>query len=368
MKKTIAITCSKIGSLEGIDLEGVTIYEGITMSEVGNFAAMLESQGVGAIIATGGTVSEVRKRVSVPVVMAEYTYFDALETLQEIERNLKVFDKKVALILHENSSFNMGRLQPFLKNQISFFSFHNEEHLRKIVRLLFKKDFALLVGGPTVMFLAEQLGMKAHQITCGKESVAVALNRAKEILTLIRKDREEKQRLKTIIDIFQNGIIATDHNGNVNLCNPRALSLLNLSEQDVLSKNVFQIIGDPAWKEVYTQGIKHTDVIIEYNKRKFFSNQQPIIENGRVIGSVGTLQEVSEIQKMEHKYRSAQTLGLIARHRFRDVIGNSDVIREAIEQAKAYAEFDSTVLIEGDTGTGKEIFAQSIHMSTVFSK
>ncbi|MCX5901869.1 MAG: sigma 54-interacting transcriptional regulator [Proteobacteria bacterium] len=366
MEQTIAIICSgKIKSLEEIDLSGVTIFEEVKMSEAGKLAAKLESSGVGAIIATAGNAPEVRKQVSVPVIVAELTYFDVLETLKEIESTPRGFEKKIALILHETNSFNMGRLQPFLKNHISFFVFKNEEHLYKIIQLLFEKDFEMLVGGPTSLFYAKQLGMNAHQIAFGKETIAEALNRVNEVFSLIRKDREEKQRLKTVIDMFPDGIIATNHNGEVTMCNPRALNLLNLPEQDVLGKKVYRIADDPTWKEVYEQGIKQTDVLIEYNKSKLFSTRQPIIENGHIIGSVGTLQDVAKIQKLEHKYRSTQTLGLIAKYRFENVIGNSTVIKEAIEQAKAYAEFDSTILIEGETGTGKEIFAQSIHNASL---
>ena len=365
MEKTIAIVCSgKIRNLEEIDLSGVTIFEEIKMSEAGKLAAKLESEGAGAIISTAGNAPEVRKQVSVPVIVAKLTYFDVLEALKEVE-SLGVMEKKVGLILHEANSFNMERLQPYLKNHMSFFPFQDEDHLRKIIQLLFEKDFEALVGGPTTLFYAKQLGMNAHQIAFGKETIAEALNKVKEVRSLIRKDREEKQRVKTVIDMFPDGIIATDRNGDVTMCNPRALNLLNLTEQEVLGKKVYQIADDPTWKEVYEHGIKQTDVLMEYKKSQFFSTRQPIIENGYVIGSVGTLQDLAKIQKLEHKYRSTQTLGLIARYGFRDVIGNSALIKEAVEQAKAYAEFDSTILIEGETGTGKEIFAQSIHNTSL---
>jgi PAS domain S-box-containing protein len=278
---------------------------------------------------------------------------------------LGVFEKRVALILHEANAFRMERLQPFLQNRMSFFSFHDEAHLRQIIQLLFEKDFEVLVGGPTTLFFARQLGVRAHMMVFGKETMGAALNRAKDVLAMIRKDREERQRLKTVIDMFPDGIIATNHKGNVTMCNPRALTLLSLSEQDVLGQDVHRITDDPSWKDVYERGTKQTEVLMEGTKGKIFSTRQPIVENGHIIGSVGTLEDVAKIQKLEHKYRSIQTSGLIAAHRFEDIIGCSPAIREAVDQARAYAEFDSTVLIEGETGTGKEIFAQSIHNASL---
>ena len=46
---------------------------------------------------------------------------------------------------------------------------------------------------------------------------------------------------------------------------------------------------------------------------------------------------------------------------FKDIVGSSQEINRAIRQASRYAKSESTVLIYGETGTGKEIFAQSIH-------
>jgi transcriptional regulator with PAS, ATPase and Fis domain len=58
------------------------------------------------------------------------------------------------------------------------------------------------------------------------------------------------------------------------------------------------------------------------------------------------------------------TKGLVSKYKFSDFIGNSKIIKGIIKQAKIYAETDSTVLISGETGTGKEIIAHSIHSNS----
>ena len=54
-------------------------------------------------------------------------------------------------------------------------------------------------------------------------------------------------------------------------------------------------------------------------------------------------------------------LKLKTRYSFEQIFGNSSVIKESISLARKVAPEVSTVLIEGETGTGKELFAQSIH-------
>ncbi|NCA20921.1 MAG: sigma-54-dependent Fis family transcriptional regulator, partial [Crocinitomicaceae bacterium] len=52
------------------------------------------------------------------------------------------------------------------------------------------------------------------------------------------------------------------------------------------------------------------------------------------------------------------------KHSFENIIGKSKVILQAIELAKKVSQTDTTVLLTGETGVGKEVFAQSIHQAS----
>src|SRR5690625_4003910 len=73
-------------------------------------------------------------------------------------------------------------------------------------------------------------------------------------------------------------------------------------------------------------------------------------------------QDVTGIKKMEGEIRKKIYLrGHIAKYTFNDIIYKSDVVDQTIEIAKSYSEVDSNILIIGETGTGKEMYTQSIH-------
>ena len=75
-----------------------------------------------------------------------------------------------------------------------------------------------------------------------------------------------------------------------------------------------------------------------------------------------TFQDVTQIQQVEIQIRKKMTdKGLNAHYHFNDIIHESPEIDYVIEKAKKFASVSSNILIEGETGTGKELFAQSIH-------
>ena len=76
-------------------------------------------------------------------------------------------------------------------------------------------------------------------------------------------------------------------------------------------------------------------------------------DSGAMIGGVETFRDLSTVQQLHKKLHD--------RYAFADIIGRSPGIQQLFDVLPQYAESDSTVLIEGDSGTGKELFARAIH-------
>jgi len=74
---------------------------------------------------------------------------------------------------------------------------------------------------------------------------------------------------------------------------------------------------------------------------------------GRVIGGVETFQDLSQVEQLQKELQS--------RYTFEDIVGRSPAMMRLFELLPQIAESDSTVLIEGPSGTGKELFARAIH-------
>ncbi|MBP9795949.1 MAG: sigma-54-dependent Fis family transcriptional regulator, partial [Chitinophagales bacterium] len=83
-------------------------------------------------------------------------------------------------------------------------------------------------------------------------------------------------------------------------------------------------------------------------------------DNNKIIPLIHRAIEKSELANRIKRLESQ----LEDKHSFDNIIGNSKAINQAVELAKKVASTDTTVLLTGETGTGKEVFARAIHQAS----
>jgi PAS domain S-box-containing protein len=190
-----------------------------------------------------------------------------------------------------------------------------------------------------------------------KQNLAEEVTNLKEIQTM----------LEAIIQSSDEAISVVDEDGIGLMINPAYTRITGLSKE--------QVIGQPATADISEGESMHMKVLqtrrpvrgvamrVGPNKREVVVNVAPIIVNGILKGSVGVIHDVSEIQNLTNELRRARQIirSLEAKYKFEDIIGQSEEIKLAIEQAKLGAKTPATVLLRGESGTGKELFAHAIH-------
>ena len=93
------------------------------------------------------------------------------------------------------------------------------------------------------------------------------------------------------------------------------------------------------------------------NDVHFYYTAQPVLSEGsELLGAVMVFEEFSNIRKLAERISGAEPFFM-----FEHLIGSSPAFADAIQLAQKAAETSSTVLLLGETGTGKELFAQAIH-------
>ncbi len=179
--------------------------------------------------------------------------------------------------------------------------------------------------------------------------------------------QEVRTLLTAIINSTQDAISVVDENGLGILINPAYTRLTGLTEEDVIGKPPTVDIAEGESMHVKVlrtrQPVKGVSMKVGPNRKEVIVNVAPVIVSGQLRGTVGVLHDISEIHKLSEELERAKRLirHLEAKYTFNDIIGESEAIKAAIEQAQRAAVTPATVLLRGESGTGKELFAHAIH-------
>jgi PAS domain S-box-containing protein len=195
------------------------------------------------------------------------------------------------------------------------------------------------------------------------KDITEIVNLAEEITDM----KEIQTMLQAIIQSSDDAISVVNEMGQGILINPAYTRITGLTQE--------QVIGQPATADISEGESMHMKVLqtrravrgtamrVGPGKREVIVNVAPIIVKGKLKGSVGVIHDMSEIKSLSRELNRARQIirTLEAKYTFLDIIGKSDEMVLAIEQAKLGAKTPATVLLRGESGTGKELFAHAIH-------
>ncbi|MCY6484074.1 sigma 54-interacting transcriptional regulator [Clostridium aestuarii] len=182
---------------------------------------------------------------------------------------------------------------------------------------------------------------------------------------LMRLTNRLESQFSILLQGLEEGIIGVDLEGIVYFYNESAESIIGLKKEEVLGKHVKELIPQLPFEQVLYKSKSIKQKLVKINGCAISVNVDPITSDRNLYGAAAIIKRFSDAEKEQHKLRS-QLLGKghIAKYSFQDIIGESEVMNKVKDIAKRMAKSDSSILIRGETGTGKELFAQAIHNSS----
>lgn len=151
------------------------------------------------------------------------------------------------------------------------------------------------------------------------------------------------------------GLVSIDRDGLITQINSIGSELLGFTTEQCIGKEAGEIFNLPVAELLAKNSTKETPFIIKKGSLHLISRAKPLIGlRGEKYGLVVTFKQ------KENKITETKAKGQV-RYHFEGIIGQSKQLQEVIAIAKKAARSDVTILLQGETGTGKELFAQAIH-------
>lgn len=163
------------------------------------------------------------------------------------------------------------------------------------------------------------------------------------------------------LDSIDDGISACDSSGKVIYINDSGCNIFNTTKEEILNQDLSLIIPDSILVKTIKTKQTYVDVeyFIDYNGRPIhlISSSYPVFDkNNELIGAIDIYRKIKRSIKL-----ATDLGGYRAQYTFDDFIGDSKVLSDTIKISKKFSNSNKNILITGDSGTGKELFAQSIH-------
>ena len=178
---------------------------------------------------------------------------------------------------------------------------------------------------------------------------------------------ETNYMLEAIIDSIQDAVSVVDEKGNGILINKAYTHMVGLTPKDVINKpaTIDIVKGESVHMKVLETGkkIKGLPLKVGLNKTDVIISGSPIIIDGKLRGSMAIARDISEIKMATKKLKvmEQRIRDLESKYSFDDILGNSAQLEEIKRLGKNVAATDATVLLRGESGVGKELFAHAIH-------
>ncbi len=180
------------------------------------------------------------------------------------------------------------------------------------------------------------------------------------------------------LDSFCEGSIIVDAEARIRWISDKYRRLLGLPEDSpVTGRPVESVIPNSMMRQIVTQGKPIPLDLMLNGKQWMVVARFPIRDkNDRILGGIGFVfyKDLDYLKPFTRKFArladhntsaERQLSGLRqARYDFSDLVGQSSAMRTLLERARRAAELDTTVLILGETGTGKELLAHAIHQAS----
>jgi transcriptional regulator with PAS, ATPase and Fis domain len=342
---------TKLASAQGINLTACRAVLDDAIREAEN----MERRGIDAIIVREITDIYIQGKINVPVVPIQISGTDILKAIMKAQK----ISKRIGLANFYGRYKDINIIRQALDIDIEEFTFFTRQEAHEKIRGLHKK-VDVIIGGGLTYGMALEHGFEAVMIESTEDSIKYALEVASNIAKSRFEEEQKRHQLTTIVNLAGGGIVAADQAGFVSVYNREAERIFQLPYEDVIGRKCECISNVAGFDSVKASGQDYENVSVIRDKNVFIRTV-PITINDKYIGAVATIHEASNVEEMDRNIRiTLHASGLTAGSTFSDIIAVSDSMKSAITRAKKFANSDFTILITGETGTGKELFAQSI--------
>jgi transcriptional regulator with PAS, ATPase and Fis domain len=351
------------------------IYEG-NVEEAIPSAIEAQRKGAPCIISRGGTAAIIQRHIHIPIVHIRVSDLDLLRILYP----LRGLNKTILVVGFRNAVYRCRSVARVLGLSIkelpvpyeeSDYNFDNVKYAAE--RLIGTYGIDTIIGDQTAYVNLSSFCESQYLITSNKDDFLDAVERTHHSSSIIQKQHADFSHIQTVLDSVHDVVFSTDREGRITIFNHPAEEFFQCPQDEAIGARLQDIVRnsphllsiDSSIHTAFHDKQPHMEYLKNYKEEDaFVVHTNPLTvgeETKGVVATIKPLETQGTTTKAQKKKVRKYTWGFRTRYSFDDILTRDTKLQSKIRIAKGYAKTEATVLIEGESGVGKELFAQSIH-------
>lgn len=343
--KAIEQKAKEIIQERNLDIHVICAKDAEVVMDVAPFA---ETQ---IIIARGGMAKTLEAHGNQTVVQIGATFHDVMQSIEELTQK---GCRKIAVVMRSNILHDVQSRLNLPGLSIEVFPCESRKEINTTIeRLASSRSVDGIAGCNIAAAYAAEIGFPHSLVDSSREAIEIAIDEALRILQNKEEQSLQLQQVNAVVQNITEGVVVLNES--------RAPAFSNRLARKVFGEDF------TGWEKNILPRLNgnYGEQVLEIGKVKILCHLIPLTVNQRMQREILIFQEV---QRIENDARTVQSTlyqkGLYAKTHFSDILTRTTKMQRTIALAERFARTDANVLILGETGTGKEGMAQSIHNSS----
>lgn len=212
----------------------------------------------------------------------------------------------------------------------------------------------------TFLKIIYRLGIVDNDISARLLNYSAQLINSNEGITRSYKDTVIRNiQLERMLDMTEQGVAMTLKDGKIILCNKKFKQLVSCPVSE--GETCFQDIFDDSVLEIIERQ-EEKDSLVKINGRDILLTRNKIVYQRDIYQNIYFFKDMTYIKSLEETVSGRMNAqGFVAKYTVDDIVYQSPAMEKCLRLAKIFANTEKTILITGQSGTGKELLAQSVH-------
>lgn len=323
-------------------------------------------EGANVIVARGLQADFIREYTKVPLVNISMTGQEVGLLVEEAKQLTGKEHPVIAFVGHYTMFPDSSYMNEIFHAQLLFYTYEDRSRIETIVQKAVTEGTDVVIGGERVLKCMQQYPhIPSLFLRTREDSLRKALHVARRMVYTSQVEKENHAQFLTVLETVYNGVLKVDTEKNVTAANHAAAWILNRTEAAFIGRKLYEVM--PQLEESYLERVLSgereiitTTMLI--GRESYMVSIAPIAYDGRITGAILSIHKIpTGSRKNQDLFEDNLLFGYLSMGDFCKIETKSERMKKCMELARTYALSSAPVIIYGETGTEKEVFAQGIH-------